>query len=64
MDAKIPIDQPAQVVENMGTRPLGAWHDIEGSVENVWHDHQFIILCETKGLCHKMVRFLAALGMT
>ena len=31
------IDQPAQIMENMGTCPLGAGHNIESSVENVQH---------------------------
>ncbi|GAB4500086.1 MAG: hypothetical protein OHK003_18770 [Anaerolineales bacterium] len=37
MDVEIAIDQPAQVVENMGTRPLWAGYDIKGSVENFRH---------------------------
>ena len=37
MGIKVPIDQPSQIVENMGAGTLRAWYDIEGSIENVFH---------------------------
>ncbi len=43
MDAVIPIDQSAQVVENMGTCPFWARNDIEGCVENICHFYCVIL---------------------
>ncbi len=53
MDIHPAIDEPANVMQNMGRCPLGTRHDVKGSIENTRHERIIRYRLTGSGIIHQ-----------